>query len=220
MFRRKEETFDFESEEKTSESSGAQASEGASSAPTAESRPHAPGAAAASPQSASAWAPAASAIPAYRSASSGAAPAGRPMTPATRQQQQSVVSSGPQSPARQQGKRILTVGTDILLKGEIATCDRLVIEGEVDAKLKDVHTVEIAETGSFKGGAEIQDAEISGLFEGTLVVRGRLIVYSTGRVIGKSSYGEIEIERGGQLTGEISMVGQGASQKVGKLEAA
>ena len=42
-------------------------------------------------------------------------------------------------------RRILTVGNDILLKGEIATCDRLVIEGRVEAKLSDVHTVEIAQ---------------------------------------------------------------------------
>jgi len=100
-------------------------------------------------------------------------------------------------------KRILTVGNDILLKGEIATCDRLVIEGAVDAKLNDVHTVEIAESGSFKGSAQIEDAEISGLFEGDLVVRNRLIIYSTGKVRGKITYGEIEIERGGELTGEI-----------------
>jgi cytoskeletal protein CcmA (bactofilin family) len=105
------------------------------------------------------------------------------------------------------GKRVLTVGNDILLKGEIATCDRLVIEGKVDATLNDVHTVEIAECGSFKGAAQIEDAEISGLFEGELIVRGRLIIYSTGKVRGKISYGEIEIERGGELTGEIKITG-------------
>lgn len=100
-------------------------------------------------------------------------------------------------------KRILTVGNDILLKGEIATCDRLVIEGKVDATLNDVHTVEIAEHGSFKGSAHIEDAEISGLFEGDLVVRNRLVIYATGKVRGNITYGEIEIERGGELTGEI-----------------
>ncbi len=104
-------------------------------------------------------------------------------------------------------KRVLTVGNDILLKGEIATCDRLVIEGKVDATLNDVHTVEIAECGSFKGSAQIEDAEISGLFEGELTVRGRLVIYATGKVRGKISYGEIEIERGGELTGEIKMAG-------------
>ncbi|MCE2927994.1 MAG: polymer-forming cytoskeletal protein, partial [Rickettsiales bacterium] len=83
------------------------------------------------------------------------------------------------------GKRVLTVGNDILLKGEIATCDRLVIEGKVDATLNDVHTVEIAETGSFKGSAHIEDAEISGLFEGDLIVRNRLVIYATGKVRGK-----------------------------------
>lgn len=108
-------------------------------------------------------------------------------------------------------KRILTVGNDILLKGEIATCDRLVIEGAVDAKLNDVHTVEIAETGSFKGSAQIEDAEISGLFEGDLIVRNRLIIYSTGKVRGKITYGEIEIERGGELTGEIKTGGATAT---------
>ena len=105
--------------------------------------------------------------------------------------------------ANKSGRRVLTVGNDILLKGEIATCDRLVIEGKVDASLNDVHTVEIAETGSFKGSANIEDAEISGLFEGDLVVRNRLVIYATGKVRGKISYGEIEIERGGELTGEI-----------------
>ena len=110
-------------------------------------------------------------------------------------------------------RRILTVGNDILLKGEIATCDRLVIEGAVDAKLNDVHTVEIAETGSFRGSAEIQDAEISGLFEGELVVRNRLIIYSTGKVRGKITYGEIEIERGGELTGEIKIAGAEGANK-------
>jgi len=100
-------------------------------------------------------------------------------------------------------RRVLTVGSDILLKGEIATCDRLVIEGKVDATLNDVHTVEITESGSFKGSAQIEDAEISGLFEGDLVVRGRLVIYSSGKVRGKITYGEIEIERGGELSGEI-----------------
>ena len=111
------------------------------------------------------------------------------------------------------GRRVLTVGNDILLKGEIATCDRLVIEGKVDATLNDVHTVEIAETGSFKGSAHIEDAEISGLFEGELIVRNRLVIYATGKVRGKISYGEIEIERGGEMTGEIKSGSQSSASR-------
>lgn len=106
--------------------------------------------------------------------------------------------------------RILTVGNDILLKGEIATCDRVVIEGRVEAKLSDVHTVEIAGCGSFKGTAEVEDAEVSGLFEGDLAVKNRLVIYSTGEVRGNVTYGEIEVERGGKLTGQIRTVASAA----------
>jgi len=109
-------------------------------------------------------------------------------------------------------RRILTVGNDILLKGEISTCDRLLIEGKVDAKISDVHTVEIAETGSFKGQAEVEDAEISGSFEGDLIVRNRLVIYATGKVSGNITYGEIEIERGGQITGAIKTMSGAGSQ--------
>jgi len=107
--------------------------------------------------------------------------------------------------------RILTVGNDILLKGEIATCDRVVIEGRVEAKLSDVHTVEIAGCGSFKGTAEVEDAEVSGLFEGDLAVRNRLVIYATGEVRGNVTYGEIEVERGGKLTGQIKTGASGQS---------
>ncbi len=120
------------------------------------------------------------------------------------------------SPPAKVNRRVLTVGNDILLKGEIATCDRLVIEGRVEAKLSDVHTVEIAECGSFKGTAEVEDAEISGVFEGDLVVRNRIVIYATGEVRGNISYGEIEIERGGRLTGQIKTVSSGNALANGK----
>lgn len=134
------------------------------------------------------------------------ASASRASTPAT-------LHGDPRRDGMKGSKRILTVGNEINMKGEISTCDRLVIEGAVDATLRDVHTVELAESGSFKGKAEIEDAEISGSFDGDLIVRGRLIIYSTGKVRGNISYGEIEIERGGQLTGTISQINEGGAAK-------
>jgi cytoskeletal protein CcmA (bactofilin family) len=119
-------------------------------------------------------------------------------------------SIGEKTSAGKSNRRVLTVGNDILLKGEIATCDRLVIEGRVEAKLSEVHTVEIAEVGSFKGTAEVEDAEVSGLFEGDLIVRNRLVIYASGEVRGNITYGEIEIERGGRMTGQIKTVAAGS----------
>lgn len=107
--------------------------------------------------------------------------------------------------AARDSRRVLTVGADILLKGEITTCDRLIIEGKVDATVNDVNTMEVADCGAFKGTATVEYAEISGTFEGDLLVKNLLVIYSTGKVTGKVTYGEIEIQRGGELTGEIKV---------------
>lgn len=107
----------------------------------------------------------------------------------------------PAAPAQ----RRLIVGRDISLAGEIASCDVLVVEGTVEAKLRDGHSVEITETGLFKGSVEIDDADIGGRFEGDLVVRNRLRVRSGGRIIGSIIYGELEVESGGRLEGSIKL---------------
>jgi cytoskeletal protein CcmA (bactofilin family) len=95
------------------------------------------------------------------------------------------------------------VGPNIKLKGvEITDCDTLVVEGSVEATM-DSRVIQISERGSFKGSAEIDIAEIRGEFDGTLTVRQKLVIYSTGKVTGKIRYGKVVIEEGGQLSGEI-----------------
>ena len=49
----------------------------------------------------------------------------------------------------------------------------------------------------------MQEAEIQGRFEGNLVVRKRLLIKASGRVSGTIRYGQIEIECGGQISGDI-----------------
>lgn len=97
----------------------------------------------------------------------------------------------------------LIVGREIVLSGQITSCDRLVVEGRVEASLTETRAIEIAETGHFKGSAEIESAEIGGRYEGTLTVRERLFIRSTGKVNGKVTYGQIEIEPGGEIAGEV-----------------
>lgn len=115
------------------------------------------------------------------------------------------------APAAQDQQRRLTVGRDISLSGEITSCDVLVVEGNVEAKLRDGRNIEIAETGLFKGSVEIDEADIAGRFEGDITVRGRLRVRSTGKITGSIKYGELEVEAGGRLVGDIQVVEPGAN---------
>jgi cytoskeletal protein CcmA (bactofilin family) len=100
-------------------------------------------------------------------------------------------------------RRTMVVGREISLSGDIRSCDRLVVEGSVEATLHDCREMEIAERGMFKGKASIEQAEVSGQFEGELVVSKRLLIRSTGHVSGTITYGEIEIERGGKVSGVV-----------------
>jgi len=108
---------------------------------------------------------------------------------------------GERVPAGVTESKKLIVGRDIHLKGEITSCDRLVVEGYVEASLADARQIEVAPTGMFKGDAEVVEADISGRFEGQLTARQRLTVRATGRFSGKIRYGRIVIEAGGQISG-------------------
>ncbi len=123
------------------------------------------------------------------------------------------------APAREGGSK-LTVGPNIKLKGvEITDCDTLVVEGLVEATMNS-RVMQIAEQGAFKGSAEIDLAEIRGVFEGNLTVRERLVIHSTGRVTGTIRYGKIVIEEGGRLAGEISFGAATADARKPALQAA
>ena len=105
----------------------------------------------------------------------------------------------------------LTVGPNIKLKGvEITDCDTLVVEGSVEATM-DSRVIQISELGAFKGSADIDIAEIHGQFDGNLTVRHKLVIYATGKVIGKIRYGKLVIEEGGQLSGDIQVGSAGAA---------
>ena len=106
--------------------------------------------------------------------------------------------------------KILIVGQEIVFNGKISSLDRLVVEGQVEAKIKDCRAIEIAETGHFKGQVEFERADVAGIFEGDLTAREHLVVRETGRIIGKVKFGELEIERGGQIVGDLQLFVEGA----------
>ena len=114
-----------------------------------------------------------------------------------------VTNTATSASATPEGGSKLTVGPNIKLKGvEITDCDTLVVEGLVEATM-DSRVIQIAQQGAFKGSAEIDIAEIRGVFDGNLTVRQKLVIYATGKVTGKIRYGKVVIEEGGQLSGDI-----------------
>jgi cytoskeletal protein CcmA (bactofilin family) len=119
----------------------------------------------------------------------------------------------PQKPesAAQTATRKLVVGRGIVFSGEIKSCDCLVVEGTVKANIADCHDINIADGGLFTGSAAVDRAEIRGRFEGSLTVAEHLLIHSSGRVAAEVRYNQIEIERGGEISGTIQAQAQGAA---------
>ncbi len=97
----------------------------------------------------------------------------------------------------------LIIGRDICLSGEITSCDKLVVEGRAEVSLPNARVIEVAPSGFFKGTADVEEADVSGRYEGELVVRDRLVVRAGGRISGAIRYGRIVIESGGQISGDM-----------------
>ena len=108
-------------------------------------------------------------------------------------------------PARFDDKsNCLTVGENISLSGEITSCDKLIVEGNVEVKLTNAEIIEISSSGNFKGSAKVETAQINGYFEGKLEVKGVLKIQKEGRVSGSVRYGKIVIDSGGEISGDMA----------------
>ncbi len=103
----------------------------------------------------------------------------------------------------------LLVGQAIKVKGQIESCQNLVVEGRVEAELA-AQTLTVLKGGLFKGTAEVDKADIAGDFEGALTVHGTLSIKSSGTATGQIRYQRIAIETGGEIAGDVAV---GAEEK-------
>ncbi len=109
-------------------------------------------------------------------------------------------------------RRTLVVGRGISVQGTVADAERLVVEGTVEASMIHATELSIAQGGVFKGEVEVEDAEIGGTIDGTLTVRGNLVVRATGKVLGTARCRRLQVEDGGQITGRIEMLTDGVTK--------
>ena len=112
------------------------------------------------------------------------------VTPASGAAEPMAGAPAPHADTDRFGKRLI-VGEGIRLSGEISSCHRLVVQGEVEVTLNDTLALEITE--------------------------GRhLCVRGTGKLTGTIRYAELELERGGQIAGNVSVISpDGAGGKTG-----
>jgi cytoskeletal protein CcmA (bactofilin family) len=103
-------------------------------------------------------------------------------------------------------RRTLVVGKGISLQGTVTDAERLVVDGTVESQMIQATELQITHSGVFKGEVQVEDAEIAGVFDGTITARGSLIIRATGRVLGVARTRRLSVEDGGQLSGRMEML--------------
>ncbi|MGI9128556.1 MAG: bactofilin family protein [Roseomonas sp.] len=142
--------------------------------------------------------PAASAAAASGKPSVASSPAARPMAPGA--------TGRPTGRAEAGEKRVLQLGKGISIQGSVTEAERIVIEGTMESQLLQCQELAISHSGVFKGEVQVEDADIAGVFDGTLTATGNLTIRATGRVLGVARSRRLSVEDGGQLTGRMEMI--------------
>jgi cytoskeletal protein CcmA (bactofilin family) len=112
----------------------------------------------------------------------------------------------PAAPVDLGERRTLVVGRGISLHGTINDAERLVVEGTVEASMIRAAELSVIHGGVFKGEIEVEEAEIAGVIDGVITARTSLIVRASGSVLGRARCRRLQVEDGGQLTGQIEML--------------
>jgi cytoskeletal protein CcmA (bactofilin family) len=139
-------------------------------------------------------------------ASAAAAPAKPTITASPTTRPSAPVAGRPTGRAEAGEKRVLQLGKGISIQGSVTEAERIVIEGTMESQLLQCQELAISHSGVFKGEVQVEDADIAGVFDGTLTATGSLTIRATGRVLGVARSRRLSVEEGGQLTGRMEMI--------------
>jgi cytoskeletal protein CcmA (bactofilin family) len=94
------------------------------------------------------------------------------------------------------------IGEGVKIVGEIRDCRKLEIHGTVEGDLEAEELI-VHENGLLKGSIKTDRAEVNGTIDGDISVTHLLDLKSKGSVAGTTQYGEISVETGGRIVGDV-----------------
>ena len=106
------------------------------------------------------------------------------------------------------------------MQGTIQDAERLTVEGVVESSRIESNELVVALGGGFRGEAMVEDADIAGVCDGVVTARGTLTIRATGRVIGIARCPRLQVEDGGQISGQIEMITDAAPVEMPRTDPA
>lgn len=101
---------------------------------------------------------------------------------------------------RPEEKDAVYIGEGVSIKGAIQATETVVVDGSVEGEVACAQLI-VGPNGVVTGTITVSEADIYGKIGSDISVKELMTVRASGRVEGKWTYGEIEVEKGGVLLG-------------------
>jgi cytoskeletal protein CcmA (bactofilin family) len=112
------------------------------------------------------------------------------------------------------------VGTGVAVKGSFSVPERAVVNGTVDGEIS-ARELLVGATGKITGKVQAEVIDVHGEINETVSATKALILRKSGRATGSIEYAELEIEKGAQLRGTLTILSdQRAEDRPGVAAAA
>ena len=106
----------------------------------------------------------------------------------------------------------ITIGKGVTFVGSISARGKAFINGAVTGEIS-VDDLQVGESGIIKGKIKSREMEVHGEIHDDVSCAEHVLVHSTGLINGKLIYGELEIQKGGQVTGSMDQSNKPYSQR-------
>jgi cytoskeletal protein CcmA (bactofilin family) len=98
-----------------------------------------------------------------------------------------------------------TVGEGVSISGSFSVPSRAVINGQVDGEIT-AKDLLVGNSGKINGKVKAEVVDVHGEINDTLTASKALILRASGRAKGSIQYAELQIEKGAQLRGMVTMI--------------
>lgn len=100
------------------------------------------------------------------------------------------------------GEMETIIGENTEIEGQIKTEGSLRIDGKLNGKLKAQEDVIVGENGVLEANIEARNVTVAGSVKGNIVTEGKLVIVSTGKLIGDIKIANLIVEDGAVFKGK------------------
>jgi len=110
------------------------------------------------------------------------------------------------------------IGSSIKVKGNFQGKGNIVVEGMLEGSVKTEANLFIGEDAKVVANIEAMDSSIHGEVHGNVRSKGYLAIGKAARIYGDIQYGEISIEKGAIINGQLVAISDGEKKGKGKKD--